>query len=163
MSARIVNQNVIGFIVNAAIQYQFIDPSEAPELGNMLWQENQKSVHHRYGHEDDDYGNIGVFTKRMELGVFEDFNPSQVISSCKHYEYHACEHRDWLESEAYKFIARLIKEATRNGGEIDHESTIYGAPDPIHMIEVDKVEDVGEHTVIARQWKNQLLEATFNG
>lgn len=140
MSAYIVGQNVIGYIVNAGIHYGVIKSSEAVSKARMLWRENQISVHHRYG-DQDDYGNIGNITKRLHLGHFGDeFDPYQVIVSCQHLEYQSCEHAGYRYSQADQLLNDIMTAVEERHGisrEDERQGTIWGAPEPAFMASLE--------------------------
>ncbi len=146
MSAYIVDQQTAAFIVNAAINYGLIKRSEALSTANMLMQENQKSIEYRYG--CDEYANIVVFTNKKQLGVFDSYDPRQVVKSCEHFAYQACEHRTWEQSKAHGFIklvefcaVKLIKHTT------SIKDTVWGAPDPVSMMQCTKIAECPEFPV----------------
>ena len=148
MSAYIVEQNVIGFIVKAGIEYGVIDPHNAVAEARMLWKENQNSIYARYGCGDD-YGNIGDITKKSQLGSYVEYNPDQVILSCACYGYQSCEHDGWADSDAKKLIDAIKQEAIERGG--NEEASIvtdrrlkWGAPQPfdIEWVEIPRGQPV---------------------
>ncbi len=81
------------------------------EIGQMLWDENIKSIHARYPdtteHPENMPGPIGenfVFSFRHDS---QEINPVQVIKLCHSYSYQSCEHEEWETSEAKGFIEAL--------------------------------------------------------
>lgn len=92
------------------------DFDRAADVANMLWQENIKSVSHRYPHEssatlpgpiDEDF----VITAKDIPALLADFNPVQILKSCDCYAYQTCEHDEWEQSEAHTFIESLRSSA----------------------------------------------------
>ena len=83
------------------------------EVGQMLWDQNVKAVKCRY---PDCTGNnlpgpIGedFILVRGDLAQWfnHNFDPIQVIASCRCYAYQACEDPKWEETEAFAFIESL--------------------------------------------------------
>ena len=147
MSAYIVEQNVIGYIVRAGMEFGVIDSHNAVAEARMLWKENQNSIYARYG-GGDDYGNIGEITKKAHLGTFPAIHPTQVIKSCHCYAYQSCEHEGWKTSEAKKLTDKIIAEAINRGGVEDppfsQRCWKWGAPEPsrIEWVEIPRGEPV---------------------
>lgn len=125
MSAFIVSKGHIRFLVEAAgrlsrdpvswyydgrrrslsrfIKKESADTLTPNELGALLWEENVKSVDHRYSEEN----GVGAYQHvRSSLPI----DPVQVFASLRCYEYQSCEHEDWETSEA-KAICDAIKDA----------------------------------------------------
>lgn len=137
MSAYIVNREHIAYLIEAALSRAIIkdhgsmdwyldDENErfgykrfqlpmgnydrATEVGQMLWDENIKSVSYRYDdcQLDNLPGPVG------ETFVFEfchdwrrQITPVQVLKACNGYIYQSCEHPGWKTSEAKAFIDSL--------------------------------------------------------
>ena len=147
MSAYIVERVHIDYLVCAALYMrtgiqglkmcwqrngQRIELTEdnATEIGQMLWDENFKSVRHRY--EDIPLDDLGGYMGESKYkfgcdrGVFEEYDPVQVIKACHCLDYQSCEHPEWDESEAHVFIGSLESRAIR---EIPgYEEAEWGAP-----------------------------------
>lgn len=98
------------------------DFDRAAEVGQMLWNENVRSVQHRYSdtpptelpgwHAD----NLDAWTYEEHRGGFgvsrkPGLSPVQVLSACACYRYQSCEHPGWKESEAAAFIEALERRA----------------------------------------------------
>ena len=148
MSAYMVERNHISFLLEAAMQRniswydggQFLrqlSPGDSEEnigrVGQMLWDENGKSIIARYPdtlhadgsfHWDEDedfvYG-------RHEYQCY-DLNPVQVIKACDCYSYQSCEHAEWPTSEAHAFIESLVKYSTCHLP--GYDAAEWGAPKP---------------------------------
>lgn len=139
MSAYIVEQNVVGFLIMVGIEYGIIDPHNAVAEARMLWLENQRSIHYRYD-DSDDYGNVPDITKKEQLGEYEEFNPDQVIMSCGCYSYQSCEHPEWESSEAKCLVDKIKEEAIARGGCekscFKNRHLKWGAPEPKDIEEV---------------------------
>ena len=91
------------------------DYRRASEVGQMLWDENVKSVRYRYPDCTDDLpGPIGC---DYQYGSHEHHpwhdcpTPVGVLKACDGYEYQACEHPEWETSEAHAFINALRRRA----------------------------------------------------
>ena len=83
------------------------------EAGQMLWNQNVKSVKYRYPDcKDNDLpGPIGEdFIYKPSDSTkwwMHNFDPIQVLKSCACYGYQSCEYPEWEESEAFAFIKSL--------------------------------------------------------
>jgi len=147
MSAFVVDHQHINFLVEAGRHYEVLWPGETEirklwrradkhtlsEVGQMLWDENIKSVRGRYPQDtleqvpcklDDypfQYRHIHTFANGQTT-------PLQVLESCRAYEYQVCEHEEWRDSEACYFIEQLRKEAI-NRLQRDQELPFYPTPD----------------------------------
>ena len=150
MSAYVVDRNHIRFLVAAALTGGTRDAlswwSEAEaarfparrnlgdvdehELGRILWAENVKSVNCRpdvfrrlYGEETPE----PAYHHPAAVGWLE-FDPAQVLKSCDCYEYQACEHEAWPDSEARAIIDALRRKFVRQLQ--GYDAAEWGAPEP---------------------------------
>lgn len=84
-------------------------------LGQILWEENIKSVQYRYGRASRDNlpGSIGESFEYEHVPMRRQgrFSPVQVIKACHCYEYQSCEHPGWRRSLAAAFINELMRNA----------------------------------------------------
>lgn len=105
MSAWIVSKRHIDALVTAAIRHRILGCKNPSALGAMLWETNHESVSYRYD--------------RKEIApryTYEDNyqRPWIVLKAIACYEYQACEHPGWDDSEARKLCeqlrARLVAE-----------------------------------------------------
>lgn len=71
----------------------------ASRVGAMLWNENKKSVDHRYNEAND--RELYTFTASKVT------NPVAVLKALSCYEYQSCEHPEWESSEAKAFCSAL--------------------------------------------------------
>ena len=150
MSAYMVSRNHIGFLVAAAVRderfrYRFdgeirrVSGSNTDQLtaiGQMLFDENRRSIEARYPDTLEDFaanaprdGDDDDFTYEHSRELFWQFKPLQIIQSVACYQYQACEHDGWGESEAKAFTDDLRLEATSALIRTDG-SLVWGAPDP---------------------------------
>lgn len=149
MSAYLVDANHISYLVEAAMSraisigtFRWIwnidrtagnmldgtlnksDHKRGVEVGQMLLDENNKSVNFRYS--EDKAGE--VFTS-AHLQRRHNIEPLQVIKACDAFEYQACEHKTWRESQACAFITSLRRAACR--ALPGYDDAKWGAPDPM--------------------------------
>ncbi|WP_280437505.1 hypothetical protein [Nocardia carnea] len=104
MSAFIVSNGHIDVLVNAVAQYG-VAPTRTSRidyraLGQLLWDENVRSVDHRYreSHPRD----------RYVLHTTEgDLDPVAVLKAVDCYVYQSCEHPGWEDSDAHTWMTRL--------------------------------------------------------
>jgi hypothetical protein len=154
MSAYVVGRNHIQFLVKAAPALAKLDRdkfryfhkgtwhdidqydlTENIRVGNMLWQENIKSVSTRYPRgtqktRTKPIGETFVFGDDDVHVAFAEYRPSQVLKSCHCYEEQSCEHEGWNISEAHSFIRALEYRAMRHVA--GYEEAEWGAPDPMN-------------------------------
>src|SRR5262245_14347801 len=103
-------------------------------VGQMLWDENRTSIEARYPDTREDFSNAtgpcdeSFVYDRHELLSREPFDPVQVLKSCACYEYQACEHDGWKDSEAHAFIEALRDHAI--AALPGYDNAIWGAPKP---------------------------------
>jgi hypothetical protein len=76
------------------------------ELGQMLLEENGKSVHYRYREETP----TPPF-KPCEKALWAVFTPVEIIKAAHCYDYQACEHPEYGQSEAKALIQAIIDTA----------------------------------------------------
>jgi hypothetical protein len=119
MSAFLCSADHLSSLVNA-LRYEDtycrLDDVVSPGKGtpaergfSMLLEENIKSLRARYGDDDDwteDARCMHYNPKARANSILE------VIKLAHSYEYQSCEHAEWKESQACRFIRRLISEMT---------------------------------------------------
>ena len=142
MSAFIVSKGHIRFLVEAAgrlardpvswyhdgrrrqlsrfIKKESPDTLTPNELGALLWEENIKSVDHRYSEEN----GVGAYE---HVRTLLPIDPVQVFASLACYEYQSCEHPEWETSEA-KVICDAIKDAAIRALP-GSDATVWGVPE----------------------------------
>lgn len=135
MSAYIVDRELIEYLVGAALNMKsyvinhqrkwnykgkWVTMTEeiATLVGEMLWDENIKSVKYRYSNLSADAlpGPVGEsfdYQYEGENAVWHDFVPIQVIKAIHCLHYQSCEHNGWEGSEAHAFLKMLEAEAIR--------------------------------------------------
>jgi len=97
------------------------DFTKATEIGQILWDENRKSIEHRYPDTVEDFSNapgpIGESYEYEYRPLFglrphgNDLDPVQVLKAIKCYEYQSCEHDGWANSAAWHFCQALQSHA----------------------------------------------------
>lgn len=110
MSAFIVDYNHINYLMNAALSRlnaihfngREVDKEYAQAIGQMLWDENRRSVDYRYTETSEQ---DGYELRRTHL---HHFDPVQVLMSIKCLEYQSCEHPGWEGSDAQSFLRVLL-------------------------------------------------------
>ena len=106
--------------------------TDACKVGQMLWDENIRSVSGRYPDcktLDDLPGVIGENYQLTESDIrpVMAVKAADVFSACKCYEYQACEHDGWKNSEAKAVIESLKNQAVRLIPGMEEAS--WGAPE----------------------------------
>jgi hypothetical protein len=102
------------------------DHAKATKVGQMLWDENRKSIECRYPDDPDMPDNDWTYEFRPWQG---EIDPVQVIKACHCYSYQASEHPGWKESEAHAFIEALEDRAAC--ALPGYDEAAWGAPEPI--------------------------------
>jgi len=159
MSAYMVDREHIGYLMAAATSFRlgrygisWHDPDgnyktlsvsehqKAFEIGQILWDENMKSINARYpdtvDHPENAPGKIGenfelVPQDISKAGFYQKFEPVQVIKSCDCLEYQSCEHEGWLKSEACAFLTALREAAIHILP--GYDDAAWGAPKRIDL------------------------------
>jgi len=129
MSAYIVEENHIEYLVDVMTNARHgikdywehdLGVKTAREVGQLLWDENYRSVNYRYGEKD----KAPEFHYRRKC---YDFDPLQVLHSISCYEYQTCEHPEWKDSNVKKLLSRLKSRMIN----ILTDGKIWGAPEPL--------------------------------
>lgn len=91
------------------------DYEQLTKIGQMLWDENKKSINARYpdtiDHPENMPGVVGddCILTEADIKIFSgQFNPIEIIKACHCYEYQSCKHDGWKDSDAKSFIKALI-------------------------------------------------------
>ena len=133
MSAFVVDRGHIWYLVQAAVSRMCREPRMSwyheekhrtvsstereglAEVGQMLWDENVRSVKYRYDDCDELPGPIGCdYQYGRHNGCALPrlrVEPVQVLKACDCFEYQSCEHPGWEESEAHSFLEALRRKA----------------------------------------------------
>lgn len=77
-----------------------LTPGSAGMIGAMLLAENQRSVNFRY--DEDELEPIYIHGADARA-----YSPVEILAAITSYEYQACEHPGWEESEAQRFCLAL--------------------------------------------------------
>lgn len=156
MSAYLVTLEHIQYLIEAGKHYGMLIPDEKADFGHiqlknasqekleafgqMLWDENVKSVEGRYpdckGKElPGEWLGVPMDDRRFfRVGSFwTHFDPLQVIAACKCYAYQSCEHKEWEESQAHKYTEGLIGAACSHLP--GYDKTIWGSPKPYGQLQ----------------------------
>jgi len=134
MSAFIVNKSHINAMLQGAMaisqryntthrwhhngEWHELTPENADEIGQMLLDENIKSVSYRY--QDSSVTELPGQTDSEYLVPFQFHpmgkvpKPIELIKITRCYEYQACEHEEWETSEAKAFCDSVIDNAIGN-------------------------------------------------
>lgn len=172
MSAFIVSRGEIRYLIEAGLAFGQDSPMQwskghqseqmaqlahknATEVGQLLWEENIRSVLYRYSDctrdnlpgpngEDFEYEHIFVTPPplRLALSSFASvhakfrgsyIDPVQVLKACDCFEYQACEGSAWLDSEARQFLDALRHRAIRRLS--GYQEAEWGAPKSFELNE----------------------------
>lgn len=106
------------------------DCEQARRVGQMLWDENIKSVQARYPRDavSELPGPVDcsfLYPKQGEPH-FDIFDPIQVIKACDCLDYQSCEHREWATSEAKAYVDALRQHAWSSLP--GYDDAAWGAP-----------------------------------
>lgn len=103
MSAYVVDADVITVLVSAGQQTGLLGPDVNPEgFGQMLWDENQASVNHRYSE------NEPAPQYRHPTVLPGELYKTEVAAAVDNYTYQSCEHPEWESSAAYAYCQFLM-------------------------------------------------------
>lgn len=104
MSAFVVSNAHIDVLVNAIAQYgvagKDVGRTVYRDLGQVLWDENVRSVDYRY-QECNTHDRYTLHTTEGDL------DPLAVLKAIDCYEYQSCEHPEWADSDAQRWMTRL--------------------------------------------------------
>jgi len=140
MSAYIVEKRLIGYIVGCDRYMEtktgFCNRDRTPvEQGQALRDENIRSVLYRYpqttiqtapGASDRE----SVFCEEDIVSIGEDsFDPVQLLKSIACLEYQSCEHDEWEQCQAKKYLDGLRADAVRMLPKWDEAE--WGAPEKV--------------------------------
>jgi hypothetical protein len=135
MSAYMVEREHIQYLLSAAMSRQInksggmftwfhaghryeLNYSTADAVGQMLWDENRRSIEARYPDTAEDFTNapgpIGedFVYSHTHAPVWSTYDPVQVLKSVDCLEYQSCEHDGWKDSQAKVFLLMLSNSAT---------------------------------------------------
>lgn len=117
MSAFLVNDYHIAYLVQAGVKFGLLEPEEGPAVGECLYLTNLVSLAHRYP-EDGDLDGVartwrgdGEGVRYLPPIVTEEIEPLVVLKGLRCYEYQACEFAEWSESDAHVFCEALAEVA----------------------------------------------------
>jgi hypothetical protein len=168
MSAYIVSRKHIEYLVMAAMSQRITrghllwwfnndqhnelrsgDYDKAVKVGQMLWDENIKSVLCRYPEDTKETapgpcGENYVFAL-SDNAPWLEFDPVQVLKACDCYEYQSCEHDEWKSSEAFDFINRLRQHAWSSIK--GYEDAAWGPPKTRREIEEEYKQKHGKVSI----------------
>ena len=115
MSAYVVSKKHIDTIVSAWIS--MAEPSHdnradrlklATQVGQMLWNENYRSVNRRYNEKSEPL--VYRYTE-VSLPPTSAMLLPLLFKALDCYDYQCCETSDWEETQAFRFVSRLRREA----------------------------------------------------
>ncbi len=105
---------VTGSRVEGTAQCHTLDQGDlehAARIGQMLWDENVKSVCYRYDEPADSTdlpGPVGeTYTYEVHPLTSSTVDPLAVFQVLSCYEYQTCEHPGWNDSEAYTIVQAI--------------------------------------------------------
>jgi hypothetical protein len=130
MSAYLADQNHIEYLASGidigrnnlrAYASKWIEEGEDIDaLGQMLYDENQRSVNYRYKDSEES-------PAFASMGRRYNYDPLQMLNSIACYEYQSCEHPEWEQSKAKNYCNHLRSHIIHlmTGGKK------WGAPEPL--------------------------------
>lgn len=84
---------------DGAQRYHRHDPAIHEWVGQMLWDQNARSVSHGHAAAD-----IRPYVNRPPR---RDYLPVEVLKALQSYEYQSCETEDWEQTDAYHYCEAL--------------------------------------------------------
>ncbi|MEA5456723.1 hypothetical protein SPF06_18525 [Sinomonas sp. JGH33] len=135
MSAWIVSQDHIDLMVTVALRIaefnpRYVDVAAAGDaLGTDLWEENHRSVNHRYSESTPTPAYSWTPVADVEGGApLVGAHLVQILKAVHCYDYQTCEHPEWTSSKAF-YVSRTIEQwAERQLGAMDwpeDEATVF--------------------------------------
>lgn len=156
MSAYIVSENHIIYLVAAALsrrinqgshgkftwwnkepkEISHYDRESAAAFASELWQENVKSVNHRYPKDQADLSLFTITPNKLDdmLSAW-DFEPVQVLKAISCLAYQSCEHPEWETSNAHAFLEGLKNAAIASL--IGYSDAAWGSPKTSRQIRME--------------------------
>ena len=156
MSAYIVTEDHIIYLVAAALSNRInkasrgrftwwhnhtkeisqYDPEGAAALASELWQENVKSVNHRYPNDTQELDLFTICPRKLD-DMFHawDFDPIQVLKAISCLDYQSCEHTEWETSSAHAFLDALKNSAISSLSGYSESS--WGAPKTRRLLRLE--------------------------
>jgi hypothetical protein len=115
MSAWLLTDTHISVLVGARTRFG-PSPTVFPNidddaLGRTLLRENMLSLATRYGDKIDE---DRIARYRTDPSVAQRFGAVAIIKAVHCYQYQACEHDAWPESDAYEYCKQLIEHMTQH-------------------------------------------------
>lgn len=95
MSAYVVSNETINCIVNGAIKYWEYKRLSAEQIGQMLFEENARSVNYRYA--ENEAAPTFEFTEK-------EYTDEQIIGCIFCWEYQSCETDDFATTSAFELV-----------------------------------------------------------
>lgn len=133
MSAYVVDREHIAYLVRAAEAWrihQYFHNGNLSDIGQMLWDENTRSVHYRYPGDDLDLPGSGEAPYLFCMSSRDHwpaYKPVQVLKAIACLRYQSCEHPEFYQSEAERFLSHLQSAATNRLPGYDEAE--WGAPE----------------------------------
>lgn len=93
-------------VANSQRRRRELTRDTANRVGAMLWNENKRSVDHRYNEAND--------REVYRFASSRVTNPVAILKAINCYEYQSCEHPEWETSEAQAFCAALTGAMVRS-------------------------------------------------
>jgi len=140
MSAYLVEYEHINYLVGAMLcpatvrlmPFSYWSPTQkrcvevrsedASAVGQMLWEENAKSVSYRYKEAKK---TLGPYHRRRH---YRAFDPIQLYKACECLGYQSCEHPEWDTSDA-KACLDALRSCAIHSHE-DYDKANWGPPEP---------------------------------
>jgi hypothetical protein len=121
MSAWIVTQKHIDYMVTAAVAAEVIGSSDADATGRMLWRECLRSVAFRYPSDGDGDrpGPMGFRDADVERYQWQEtaiLTGGALAKTVGCYDYQSCEHPEYSLSAAYRLVRELSRISGRDDG-----------------------------------------------
>jgi hypothetical protein len=113
MSAWMVSTRHIDCLVSAMGAFGIVGRDEYDRIGDILVQENVESLLYRYSRDKrSDYAAPGTYRHTP----FSSEDPAFILKQVDCYDYQACEHPGWEESEASRLCNLLVEKIAASIG-----------------------------------------------
>lgn len=129
MSAWLVSKAHIDVLVHAlGVREMFPNGMSPDQVGQMLWDENVKSLDYRYeGRHPELLEGHGRYQYSPPV---EEWSPGMVLAEAGCYDYQACEHPEYATSVAHDLVVGLTT-VLRKAGAVEADAP-WGVPECGH-------------------------------
>ena len=129
MSAWVVHRNHIHLLVRGLTESEIVTYPEPDEIGRALWRENLRSVDYRYDRNERRVpfrfrdGQVHTYTYVRPRGALDR---DALVKQARCYRCQSCEHPQWSDSDAARWIDDLIRRLNAAGHQGESDDIPWG-------------------------------------